>query len=225
MRVAVPSTLNLARVSSPALRRMALSLQAALLLFPASALVVASADASSDPGSSVQSTPPPSTASPSAAPAPTFKVSAKDLPNFHIVHPFLWRGGEPSDAGVRRLAAQGVKTVVDLRAVTRSSRREHALAESLSMRYVQLPMSAEPPTAAQVKTFLALADAARTSGGLPVFVHCQHGSDRTGAMVGIYRVTRDGWTYDRAYREMRRYSFTPKFTKLSEAVRRYSPRE
>jgi protein tyrosine/serine phosphatase len=51
-----------------------------------------------------------------------------------------------------------------------------------------------------------------------VFLHCAHGSDRTGCMVGIWRVTRDGWDYPAAYQEMRKYYFGPKFTKLSGAV-------
>ena len=52
-----------------------------------------------------------------------------------------------------------------------------------------------------------------------VFVHCAHGSDRTGCMIGIWRVMRDGYDYDTAYKEMRKYWFTPKFTNLSGAVR------
>ena len=144
-----------------------------------------------------------------------------DLPNFHQVHPFLYRGGEPSQQGVRKLHEMGIRTVIDLRAVTKNSRAERALAESLGMKYIQLPMTSAPPTKSQVDTFLAQADAAKV-GGPKVFLHCQHGSDRTGSMVGIYRVTRDGWTYDQAYKEMRKYWFTPKFLRLSGAVRQYA---
>jgi protein tyrosine/serine phosphatase len=146
-----------------------------------------------------------------------------DLPNFHMVHPYLYRGGEPGAEGMRELKQKGVRTVIDLRAVTKSSKREKALASDLGMKYVQIPMSSEPPTAQQVKTFLSLTDDARKGNGR-VYVHCQHGSDRTGAMVGIWRVCRDGWTYDQAYREMRKYYFTPKFVKLSGAVRQYAQR-
>ena len=37
---------------------------------------------------------------------------------------------------------------------------------------------------------------------LPIFVHCEHGSDRTGMMVAIYRVVVSGWTKKQAIREM-----------------------
>ena len=142
-----------------------------------------------------------------------------DLPNFHVVHPFLLRGGEPTLDGVRSLKKRGVKTIIDLRAVTRGSREEKALADTLGMRYVQLPMSAAPPTREQVKTFLGLVDDPKSQ---PVFVHCQHGSDRTGCMVGIYRVTHDKWSYDRTYAEMRQYFFGPIYVFLSGAVRSYA---
>jgi protein-tyrosine phosphatase len=35
----------------------------------------------------------------------------------------------------------------------------------------------------------------------PVFVHCEKGEDRTGALVAIYRIVKQGWTPERAYAE------------------------
>ena len=51
-----------------------------------------------------------------------------------------------------------------------------------------------------LQTFLdALTDPARQ----PVYVHCQRGADRTGFMVGVYRVEKEGWSAKRAYSEAR----------------------
>ena len=36
----------------------------------------------------------------------------------------------------------------------------------------------------------------------PVLVHCEHGSDRTGTMVAIYRIAFEGWTKAQATDEM-----------------------
>ena len=36
----------------------------------------------------------------------------------------------------------------------------------------------------------------------PVLVHCQHGSDRTGTMVALYRIAVQGWSKNEAIREM-----------------------
>jgi len=38
-------------------------------------------------------------------------------------------------------------------------------------------------------------------------------------MLGIYRVTRQGWAFPRAYAEMRQNGFDPRWDRLREAVR------
>ena len=35
----------------------------------------------------------------------------------------------------------------------------------------------------------------------PVFVHCQRGADRTGAVIASYRIEHDGWDNARALKE------------------------
>ena len=37
---------------------------------------------------------------------------------------------------------------------------------------------------------------------MPVLVHCEHGSDRTGVCMAAYRVVVQGWTKEDAIREM-----------------------
>jgi len=166
-----------------------------------------------------------------------------DLPNFHAVHSYLLRGGEPTEAGLKELKEMGVSTVIDLRAPTEQAISEKKIVKDLGMQYINLPMSSKPPTKEQVETLEQtieaaaakarergpetfekpndVQDAVRKPGSYPgaVFVHCAHGSDRTGCMVGIWRVKHDGYSYDEAYKEMRSYYFTPKFMELSNAVK------
>ncbi|MDR3708443.1 MAG: tyrosine-protein phosphatase [Capsulimonadaceae bacterium] len=140
---------------------------------------------------------------------------SKDLPNFAQVGPGLYRGAAPTPEGLREIKAMGVTTVVDLRIAPKTVAKERALVKGLGMGFVNLPMGSDPPTPKQVEAFLAAANAAPAH---PLYVHCQHGADRTGCMFGIYRVVHDRWSYARAYKEMRHYGFKPYYTKLSQAV-------
>ena len=122
------------------------------------------------------------------------------LIHFYQVDPHLYRGGQPTPEGFRRLADMGIRTIVSLRAQGKTHRaEERQLVESLGMRWVSLPMrSYWRPTDAQVQAFLEVAsDPARQ----PVFVHCQKGEDRTGSLVAAYRIARQGWTPEEAYTE------------------------
>lgn len=152
-----------------------------------------------------------------------YRQQTGDLPNFHEVHPYLYRGGEPTKAGLRKLKEMGVATIIDLRGSPEQVYNEEREAKVLGMKTINLPMSSQAPTKKQVETFLCQVEsAAKGQNGGAVFVHCAHGSDRTGCMVGIWRVTHENWSYDQAYREMRKYYFTPKFTKLSGSVRNHA---
>ena len=146
----------------------------------------------------------------------SLSVAAPDLPNFHPVAPGIWRGAAPTTAGLARLKAMGVKTVIDLRIAPKTVKREGEAARAMGFRWINLPMGSDPPTPKQVATFLATLKQAPQS---PVFVHCQHGADRTGCMIGIYRETQQGWTFPQAWAEMRQDGFNPRWTRLSEAVR------
>lgn len=154
------------------------------------------------------------------APVVTPQVSARDLPNFHAVTPVLLRGAAPTPKGLEDLQKMGVKTIIDLRIAPKTVAKERAQLDRMGVHFINLPMSGEPPTEAQIQTFLkTIADPAQQ----PVFVHCQHGADRTGTMIGIYREHVTGWPYDQTYKEMRKYGFNPHWKKLSATVHRFAP--
>lgn len=144
----------------------------------------------------------------------------EDLPNFHEVHPYLYRSGEPTEAGMKKLKEMGVKTVIDLRAPSEMHFDEDKVAKELGLKYIRLVMTSAPPTEKQVDTLLStIKEAKEDNSKGSVLVHCAHGSDRTGCMIGIWRVTQEDWDYDTAYKEMRKYWFTPKFTRLADSVK------
>lgn len=149
----------------------------------------------------------------------TYHDQAGNLPNFHQVHPFLYRGGEPTSEGIKQLADMGIKTIIDLRNPGEKKLPEKDIATKLGISYISIPMGPQAPTESEVKTFLTAVENAKNNPKTgSVFLHCAHGSDRTGCLVGIWRVTHDKFTYEDAYKEMRKYYFGPKYTQLAGAV-------
>ena len=123
----------------------------------------------------------------------------KDLPNFHRVNEQLYRGGQPTEAGLKRLVQQGIKTVVNLRDDDERARSEGAAALSAGLRYFNLPLSNfHKPNAERVAQVLSIINAPENQ---PVFVHCKRGADRSGTIIAVYRIEHDGWTGDQAKQE------------------------
>lgn len=137
------------------------------------------------------------------ASVPMPALGTRDLPALIQVDEGLYRGGQPTTAGIRQLAAMGIKTVVCLRHPGRVTREERRLTEGLGMRWVQLPMWIWwRPSDPQIREFL---DVAASPTDRPVFVHCRQGWNRSGIMVAIYRIAYQGWAPREAYLEARRH--------------------
>jgi protein tyrosine/serine phosphatase len=117
------------------------------------------------------------------------------LPNFHAVHTYLYRGGQPSKAGLAQLKQMGVSTVVDLRRSKQNIAVERIQAEQVGLKYISLPMGNFVPAKNKQAQFFQVVESACEQPALgKVFLHCSHGSDRTGYMVAMWRVQHDGWT-------------------------------
>lgn len=143
-------------------------------------------------------------------------LQAKGLDNFFKISGGLYRGQQPTDEGLASLQAMGVKTVVNLRVWHHAEKKE---AQRLGMKYVEIDFNPARPEMEDVVAFLR---AAADPANQPVFVHCQHGSDRTGTMVAAYRIYVDGWRPDQALEEMIRggFGFHEEWVNLAEFVRR-----
>ncbi|MDQ3321238.1 MAG: tyrosine-protein phosphatase [Acidobacteriota bacterium] len=129
----------------------------------------------------------------------------KDLPNFAQVNANLYRGGQPTEAGVKELAKMGVKTIVDLRGEEDIARAEEIWAQKAGVRFVNVSLSNwfEPKTA-DIEQILKEIDAPENQ---PVFVHCRRGADRTGTVLAVHRIRHDDWTAKQAIAEAKRYDF------------------
>lgn len=125
--------------------------------------------------------------------------SYKELPNFHKVSDTLYRGAQPLGGAAKKLAELGVKTIINLRGEDEGSREERKEVESAGLRYFSVTMPGlSAPSDAQVASVMGIIDNPENQ---PVFIHCKRGSDRTGTIAAIYRISHDGWTADRAIAE------------------------
>ena len=145
-----------------------------------------------------------------AAPAATSTVTASSIhiDNFGQISPTYYRGAQPQGHDYTDLAALGVKTLINLTSDDAVA-DEKALAEKAGLTYFQIPMTTHVvPTAAQLTEFMEIVN---DPANQPVYVHCVGGRHRTGVMTAAYRISHDGWTADRAFKEMKQYNFGADF--------------
>lgn len=135
------------------------------------------------------------------------------LPNLYQVSETLYRGAQPTEEGLKELQRMGVKTVINLRSF--HSDRD-IVPEGL--RYVSIPMKAWHIENEDLSQFLRLV---QDSGQVPVFVHCQHGADRTGVVCAVYRMAIQEWTEEEAIKEMTEggYGFWPRWGNIKQYLR------
>jgi protein tyrosine phosphatase (PTP) superfamily phosphohydrolase (DUF442 family) len=158
------------------------------------------------------------------APAPTEAVARgrrgacpREIPgvrNFaEVSKDKLYRSAQPTPEGFKTLKEQfGIKTIVSLRAI-HSDRSE---TEAVGLRYYRISFKPWHPEPEDVVQFLKIVTDAQNQ---PVLVHCQHGADRTGTMVAIYRMYLQGWFTEDAIGEMSRFGFHTIWSNLQEFLR------
>jgi tyrosine-protein phosphatase SIW14 len=129
----------------------------------------------------------------------------RGLPNFGRVTENLYRGGQPTSDGFNALHALGVGMVVNFRDDRTETEKEKREVESLGMKYIGIPWSANhKPSSAQVVEFL---DLVRANPNTKIFVHCRRGADRTGVMIAAYRIVVEHKTVADAISEMRQFHY------------------
>ena len=135
-------------------------------------------------------------------------------PAFREVTSKIYRGGRPKGGDLQDLYDRGIDKIVDLENDAKLVRAEAARAADLGLKFVNVPLNAsEIPTDAEVDRVVANLIDARAAKS---YVHCQRGKDRTGLVVAIYRITRQGWTPADAWHEMLADGFSRKYAKPLE---------
>lgn len=139
----------------------------------------------------------------------------------------LYRSGQPNGPMLKRLFRDyGIKTVVNLRGVQETALDPEAngyadVAKNGNLKMIYLPLTTNHAECA--KEFLAIM-ADKTHW--PVLVHCAGGKERTGMMVAVYRLSVDGWSFDRTFKEMKSFGYpvSDKNQDRTQFVREYAGR-
>jgi tyrosine-protein phosphatase SIW14 len=138
--------------------------------------------------------------------------------NFSRVSGTVFRGAEPGLAGVDFVRSLGVRTVIDLRKAGFGTETEQEWAQHRGLEYFNLDLGylsiPEHVTAAMLAILLH-------PSYQPVFLHCNDGLDRTGAMVAILRIAVEGWPLNWAVSELLAKGFHPWQWFLKNAVTRF----
>jgi len=125
--------------------------------------------------------------------------------NFGKIDDRLYRGAQPDAAAIQTLKKLGIKLIVNLRMPGDGWKEEAAEALANGILYTNIPMSGiGRPRDEDVRRVLGLCE----SLSVPVFVHCQHGCDRTGTIVACYRIQHHRWSSELALREAKLYGIS-----------------
>ena len=112
--------------------------------------------------------------------------------NLHQVDAKIWRSAQPTHSHFHLLEKQGIGEVLTLR----DWHPDNDVASRF--KFHQITMRAgEIKDEEIVKALRILVSAEK-----PVLIHCYHGSDRTGAVVAMYRMVVQNWTREKAIEEL-----------------------
>ena len=116
-----------------------------------------------------------------------------NIPNFATVDTNIYRGGQPDAQGWEYLEELGVTRVAKLN--MDSEAKDETNLEILK---AGIPLDEQ-------LIFMPDKQVVQTAVDFIIpgtFIHCEHGQDRTGLIIGCYRVWTQGWDKEKAWQEM-----------------------
>lgn len=152
-----------------------------------------------------------------------YSLPALLIENFQQVSNDVYRGARPLDGkAFEELRDRGIRTVIDLQGGDIKSpifgwisglvqfgenpawiQYEKSAVEFLKMKFVNEPInSLDPLDRAQGYRLGRAIALMKDPANYPIYVHCEHGIDRTGLMIALYRVFVQGWNRQAAHDEM-----------------------
>jgi len=137
------------------------------------------------------------------------------LKNVGKIAPGIYRGSQPEGEGYQTLKNMGIKTVVNLRAF----HGEKEAVTNAGMHSVEIPINIFKSVDKEAieQAVAAIAD----PDNQPVYLHCALGEDRTGTVIAVYRISREGWPPEAAMEEMQAFGFNDIWVHLKRFLEHY----
>lgn len=122
-----------------------------------------------------------------------------DVPRLLCLTKSLATGGQPTEQAFNKLAANGFRSILNLRTASEGVdlEKERRLVEQSGMRYISIPVVVSAPRAEQADEFIRVV---KEKANHPMLIHCRSAS-RVGAFMMIYRVIEQGWSEEKAEEE------------------------
>lgn len=139
----------------------------------------------------------------------------RGIPNFAEVASGIFRGGQPNAEGWAYLRSRGVRQVVKLNPTSEAADNPGFPVETNYFPIDKTRQILTEPDLQSIRDVIAFI----TPG---TFVHCTHGQDRTGLIIGCWRL-RQGWTKAAAWDEMLARGFHPLLFGLWKAWSDFTP--
>jgi hypothetical protein len=131
---------------------------------------------------------------------------------FSKVSEDIYRGGEPSEKDLQILSdVFGINRIISLDG--KIGYKIHPIVKKLGMEHIIIPLGGKETE--NLFNYLKKFIINLFEGNTPTYVHCRHGSDRTGIAVALYRIQNDNWPKHKALREAREFGFGNKIPKES----------
>lgn len=122
-----------------------------------------------------------------------------DVPRVLCLTDNFATGGQPTEQAFSKLAANGFRSVLNLRTASEGVdlENERRLVELSGMRYINIPVVGSAPRAEQADEFIRVV---KEKSNHPMLIHCRS-AGRVGAFMMIFRVVEQGWSEEKAEEE------------------------
>jgi protein tyrosine/serine phosphatase len=121
------------------------------------------------------------------------------LQNLYQVSDSVFRSEQPDGTGFAWVGQKGIRSILNLR----EKHTDKDLEGKTELVNYSIQMRASRFTDQEVIEALRVLKEAPK----PILVHCQHGADRTGVIIAMYRIVFQGWSKEKAIEEMENGGF------------------